>query len=115
MPDPRLREETQVAPPSWDTSGEPSTPDPLSEADADNPTGEIYQPWLPAVPLAIPFTSGGVVSTFADRDPIRELSPQDDSAQNVKSFCPCAREMLCVAPEFENPTPLRVPSMAVIW
>ena len=57
-------------------------------------------------------TCGGWLSTLPLAVPIRELSPHDESAQSLKSFCPSRSGTSQDEPGQANVMPLRVPSMA---
>src|SRR5829696_6834352 len=69
-------------------------PDVASEAELLSVTGLRYQLFCPIVPLKVPLIVGGCESTFAERDPISELSRKEESAQYMKLLLPWFRGTL---------------------
>ena len=87
-------------------------PDVESEPVAVTDVWETYQPFVPFEALMSNPSVGGIVSTSAERDPISEVSPQDESAQKVNSLFPSPSGILQVSPEHAKYCPLSEPSMA---
>ena len=88
------------------------SPEVESEPVAVREAGETYQPFSPFEALMSNPSVGGIVSTFAEKEPITELSPQDESAQKVRVLFPSFNGTLQFDPEQAKICPLTDPSMA---
>ena len=87
-------------------------PEVESEPVAVTEAWETYQPFVPFEALISNPSVGGMVSTWAEKTSISELSPHEESAQKVKSFVPSFNGMLQFASGQVKVCPLSEPSMA---
>ena len=89
-----------------------ANPDVASEAELINVTGLRYHPFKPVVPVMFDVMLGSWESTFVVSAPMVELSPNEESAQYVKSLLPWINGTLQFVFVHPKVCPFNVPSMA---